>query len=278
MKSILSLIALLYLIQYTSSETDVPSVTVLEDGIVPDFTKCGVPEKTNQFKFSISVSTEGFTKPYTFTILLEEPSYAFASCTVGEKPESTRSTSETEYMDCVIDVAMFPLYGTKVSLLKEYNGDGTFEVKGWQDVIGKANVVQDYSSEGGCYPESLFTFKPEKFADTCVEGKNAISITGGYSGEFKSTFNLELVYFLVDGGNYKGVPCTLSEPSESNTSDLELKCTVGGTKTIQFFETTAYDETAKEYVWITRSEKFSLKDCSSTFIKLTGLLLLCLLF
>ncbi len=299
MKSILSLIALLYLIQYTSSETDVPSVNVLEDGIVGDFTACSVPEKTNKLKFSISVSTEGFTEPYKFNMLLEEPSYAFASCTVGAKSESTRSTAETEYMDCEIDVAMFPLYNTKVSLKTSYGGDGKFEVVGWEDVIGKANVVKDYSSsEDGCYPVSLFTFKPEKFNDTCVEGKNDISITGGYAGEFKSTFNLELVYFLVDEGNYKGVSCTLSEPSESNSSDLELKCTVEGIKTMQFFDTTAYDKTTGEYVWISPSEKFVLKDCSnpgpepgpepgpgpeptptsSSFIKLSALLLLCLLF
>ena len=277
MKSILSLIALLYLIQYTSG---VPSVTVLEDGIIADFTKCSAGETNiNQLNFSISVSTEGFTEPYKFNMLLEEPNYAFASCTVGAKPESTRSTAETEYMDCIINVAIFPLYKTKVSLKTNYGGDGSFEVKGWEDVIGKANVVQDYSSEeGGCYPVSQFTFKPEKFADTCREGKNDISITGEYAGEYKSAFNLEVVYLADEGKKYEQVPCTLSEPSESNSSTLELKCTLEGIKTIQLFDTTAYDETAKEYVWFSPSDQFKLKDCASSFIKLSALLLLCFLF
>ena len=136
MKSILSLITLVYLIQYISSE-DLPSITIKEDGIVNEFTLCNTDENTKKvFRFSISVSTEGFTQPYEFNMPLAEPNNAFASCIVGEKSsEQTRSTSETEYINCLVNTTIFPLYKTKVSLQKDYPGDGNFELVGWEDAL-----------------------------------------------------------------------------------------------------------------------------------------------
>lgn len=295
MKSILSLITLVYLIQYISSE-DLPSITIQQDGIVNEFTLCNTDKNTKkEFRFSISVSTEGFTQPYEFNMPLAEPNNAFASCIVGEESsEQTRSTSETEYINCLVNTTIFPLYKTKVSLQKDYPGDGNFELVGWEDAFGKDNVITDFT-EGevdGCYPTCQISFKPsENLVDTCVENGHSISIKGEYAGEIKGTLNFP-VYYLVEENKYRGAYCTLSKVSESNASDLELKCTVKDIKTMKFFDTIAYDETAETYVWISSSVKYELKDCSnpqpdpepdptpsfSSFIKLSVLLLLSLLF
>ena len=310
MKSILSLIALAYLIQFSLSETEVPSVTILEDGIIADFTSCAADEnQKTKLSFSIAVTTEGFENAYTFKMGLAEPKFAYAECTVGEKEsEPTRSTSETEYMECVVDSTLFAIYNTKVSLLTNYGGDGTFEMLGWAEVFGTNNVVVDYTSGDvdGCYPKNCtLSFTPSKnIVDTCEEdGKHDISITGELKGEFKGALSF-MAWYSIGENKYGGSTCTLQEPaSKTNESDLELKCTIQkDTKSIQFFDTIPYDEKAGQFVWIIASEKYELKDCSkpepepgpgpepgpepepepkpvsSSYITLSALLLLSLLF
>ena len=293
MKSILSLIALAYLIQFSLSETEVPSVKILEDGIIADFTLCTADEnQKTKLSFSIAVTTEGFEKPYTFKMGLAEPKFAYAECTVGEKePEQTRSTSEAEYMDCVVDSTLFAIYHTKVSLLTNYGGDEAFKMLGWADVIGKNNVVIDYTSGEveGCYPKNTFNFAPSKnIVDTCAEdGKHDISITGEFMGDFKEALSF-MPWYSIGENKYGGSNCTIQEPaSKSNKIDLELKCTIQkDTKSIQFFYTIPFDEKARQFIWISETEKYVLKDCSkpepkpsfSSYITLSALLLLSLLF
>ena len=288
MKSILSLIALAYLIQFSFS---LPSVTVQEGGIIADFTKCD--ETKTKFSFSIEVKTEGFDKEYTFLMPLAEPILALAECTVGKKEESTRSTAETEYMDCVVDTLKFAIYQTKVTLLADYAGDGNFELSGWADVIGKNNLVVDYTSGDvdGCNIDAPVYFKPgEDLVDTCAEdGKHEISVKGVFQGTLPNPLSF-MTWYSVGKNQYESSTCTLQAAS-AESQDAELKCTVKKeAKTLQFFETIPYEETAKQYVWIMTSKQFNLKDCGkpepepepkpsfSAYIKLSGLLLLSLLF
>ena len=280
MKSILSLIALAYLIQFSFSSSDIPTVTVLEDGILPP--TCLLDQINSLFKFSIPVQTEGFTAPHEFKMLLETPGYIFATCTVGYKETEVRSTTEEEYMDCEIDTSMFPIYGTSVTLSKNYGGDGTFELNGWDTVIGKKNVVITYVGDDGCYQDYRITFTPNgDFFDQCTDqpGEHIFSVTGTGAGEFMGELNF-VAWFLVAGEKYRGGVCRLAPPSETeaNTSDLELTCKVEAFQTLQFFDTLPYDQVAGQYVRIYPSEKFGLKDCFSTFTKLSALLLLSLLF
>ena len=283
MKSILSLIALAYLIQFSFS---LPSVTVQEGGIIADFTKCA-DDKT-KFEFSIEDKTEGIEKENTFLMPLAEPILALAECTVGKKEESTRSTAETEYMDCVVDTLKFAIFQTKVTLLADYAGDGKFEMLGWADVIGKNNLVVDYTSSG-CNINAPVSFKPgEDLVDTCAEdGKHEISVKGVFQGEFPNPLSF-MTWYSVGKNEYESSTCTLQAVS-AESQDAELKCTVKKeAKTLQFFETIPYVETAKQYVWIMTSKQFNLKDCGkpepepkpsfSAYIKLGGLLLLSLLF
>lgn len=284
MKSILSLIALAYLIQFSFS---LPSVTVQEDGIIPDFTNC--LEKT-KLTFSISVKTEGFDKEYKFAMPLAEPNLAFAECTVAKKEEEpTRSTAETEYMECVIDTLKFAVYKTKVSLLADYAGDGNFELLGWKDVFGKNNLVADFTSGevDGCYPPDVpLSFTPsENLDDTCAEdGKHEISLKGTIIGDLPNPLSF-VTWYSVGKNEYESSTCTLQAAS-AESKDAELKCTVKKeAKTLQFFETIPYEEKAQQYVWILPSKQFNL-DCGkpepkpsfSAYIKLSGLLLLSLLF
>ena len=259
MKSILSLIALAYLIQFSFSSSDIPTVTVLEDGITTF--NCLLDKTTSLFQFSILVETEGFTSPYEFKMRLEKPSYVFATCTVGNKETAVRSTTEEEYIDCQIDTSMFPIYDTEVALLKNYGGDGSFELKGWEEVIGKNNVVTKYEGEkDGCYQDYRITFAPNgDFFDQCTDqpGEHIFSVTGETSGEVMGELNF-VAWFLVAGEKYRGGVCRLAPPSdtEANSSDLELTCKVEASQTLQFFDTLPYDQVADEYVWIYSSEKF----------------------
>lgn len=283
MKSILSLIALAYLIQFSFS---LPSVTVQEGGIIGEFTDCA--ETKAKFSFSIEVKTEGFDKEYTFAMPLAEPNLAFAECTVAKKEEETRSTAETEYMECVVDTLKFAVYKTKVSLLADYAGDGNFELLGWKDVIGKNNLVVDYTgTPDGCYPDGVpLSFTPsEDLVDTCAEdGKHEISLKGTIIGDLPNPLSF-VTWYSVGKNEYESSTCTLKAVS-AESKDAELKCTVKKeAKTLQFFETIPYEETAKQYVWILPSKQFNL-DCGkpepkpsfSAYIKLSGLLLLSLLF
>lgn len=282
MKSILSLITLAYLIQFSFSSSDIPTVTVLEDGIATF--NCLLDKTTSLFQFSILVETEGFTSPHEFKMRLEKPNYMFATCTVGNKETAVRSTSEEEYIDCEIDTSMFPIYGpTEVALLKNFEGDGTFVLNGWETVIGKNNVVETYvKEEDGCFQDYRITFNPNgDFFDQCTDqpGEHIFSVTGETEGNVMGELNF-VAWFLVAGEKYRGGVCRLAPPSdtEANSSDLELTCKVEASQTLQFFDTLPYDQVADEYVRIFTSEKFGLKDCFSTFTKLSALLLLSLLF
>ena len=279
MKSILSLIALAYLIQFSISSSD-PTVTVLGDGIATF--NCLSDQTSSVFQFSILVQTEGFTSPYEFKMLLEKPSYVFATCTVGNKETAVRSTSEEEYMDCQIDTSMFPMYDTEVALLKDYRGDGAFVLNGWDTVIGQNNVITKYEGDVGCYHAYTKSFNPNgDFFDQCTDqpGEHIFSVTGTGAGDFTGELNF-VAWFLVAGEKYRGGVCRLAPPSETevNSSDLELTCKVEASQTLQFFDTLPYDQTADTFVWIYPSVKFELKDCFSTFTKISALLLLSLLF
>ena len=127
MKSIFSLIALVCFIQLSFSLSDIPTITILQNGIIRNMSICmkstkGKSKGKSGFTFYIWVSNEGFSNIYQFKMLLEEPSYAFATCS-AEPRYATRST-----MECYIDTGMFPLNGTKVLLQPSYRGDGNFEL------------------------------------------------------------------------------------------------------------------------------------------------------
>ena len=279
MKSIL-LIALACLIQLSFSSTDVATVTIKEEGIIDSLTQCfGDGQGHASFKFSIAVTTEGFAAPYQFKMLLGSPSYAFATCVVGPQESETRSTSEDEYIDCEIDVSMFPLYQTKVSLLQSYGGDGTFELLNWEKVIGVRNLVEDFTLEGGCYNSYSLTFLPsEEWTDDCtnVRGRHIVSFLGEYNGEYRGALSL-VPWFLIENGKYRGAVCELREPTVvANSGQLELVCDLEENYSfIKFFDTTAYDQTTGTNVWIEGTDVvYQLMDCGLSFIKMSGLLLL----
>ena len=225
MKSIL-LIALACLIQLSFSSSDVAKVTIKEDGIYDAYTVCfnDIPG-SSILNFRIAVTTEGFTDPYEFTIPLNKPSYAFATCIVGPKKSETRSTSEEEYMICTIYTSMFPLYQTAVLLPKSYSGDGNFQLSNWEQVIGARNLIADYSLEGGCYDKYSITFQPsEDYVDSCSKekGRHIVSILGKYNGDYKGAFYF-VPSFLIEDGNYRKALCELREPTvAANSGELEL--------------------------------------------------------
>ena len=175
------------------------------------------------------------------------------------------------------------LAGTTLSLFKNYGVDGSFELKRWEEVFGKNNIITTYEEKDGCYYLYYdLTFKPNgDFIDKCGDraGEHIFSITGESEGEFKGELNF-VAWFLVADEKYRGGVCKLSKVStqKENSSDLKLTCTVEAVKSLQFFNTLPGDKKADTFVWIYPSERFELKESFSSFIKLSALLLLSLLF
>ena len=165
-------------------------------------------------------------------------------------------------MDCVIDATAFPLYSTEIALLKDFKGDGSFEVIGWTEVIGQRNVVVELD-QNGSYHSYLLTFTPgNSLIDSCQDGQHVVSIRGKKGGEFRNTLNF-LIYYLSDGERIQEGMCSLSAVDESNSSDeLKLVCKFDSKRSIQFFHTTPYDEQSDTFVWITQTNIYELIDCS----------------
>lgn len=107
MKSIFSWIALACFIQLSFSLSVVPTITILQDGIDRTMGYCMLKGRRYEkcksgLSFSIWATNEGFSYMYKFKMLLEEPSYVFATCYVEPQKYVTRSTKEGKYLAILI--------------------------------------------------------------------------------------------------------------------------------------------------------------------------------
>ena len=274
---LLIILAFLSIVKCSTDKT-----VTIEDGIITVSDACMGQENPFSYTFYISISTEGFEEDYNFKMLLAQPSYAFAECTIfAPQLGPIRSTSESEQMKCTISMIMFPLTGP-VYLDASYDAAGEdFVLLGWNEVIGKNYIVKN--DENDCHPPIGYLFTPGSYIDQCTSEKGVhdlsvmgtLTIAPGY--EFTRALSIT-PYLLVDSTKYRGALCTLNYIPENSGEDYELRCQFEDGLSAQFFPTLPYDsEDNSLFVWISQSNPMELKNCFSSFIKLSSLILLSLL-
>lgn len=278
MRAIISLFLLTFLIQNSLSSSDF-DITITGIDKEQAF-GCFPEEKTlgPVFVFYLKMKVTGFPDIEAGTewkIRLDDP-YAYASCFIYANDGKEQSTA------CTINVLLFPLDQIKFpQTYSHYDKSYGWTVTNW-DILAKEPI-----SLQPCYPKYLYSFTPS--ADTreevvCNSQYNQVTIYGKFEKASSSSLrrlstDVELkfkTYILIDG--YFGeAKCEYSTVNEANSSEDALYCLIYGEKNFQFFQTAAVDTVEQATVLVRASRQYNLISCSSSFLKLGGILLASLL-
>ena len=236
-----------------------------EEGFIITFQKDGLvtydcsPDPL-KYIFGMKVITSGFVKPFEFTLYLENPSYAYASCVV---PITTEGDN---YISCEIDTTIFPLYPQNKITFRQTLTSSTISIEGWEENVG----LHYFLLNNYCGPVvSAYGI----FSDLSGTPKNYLTKTEDYI-----TYTFQPYYF--SDGKISQAYCEVNVPN-TNSEDVEdkISCVVQGEKEAILFYTTALELTEqtdnKKLVQVNILDQVSL---NGSYLKLTGLLLLSLLF
>jgi hypothetical protein len=262
-----------------------------EEGFIITFQKDGLvtydcsPDPL-KYIFGMKVITSGFVKPFEFTLYLENPSYAYASCVV---PITTEGDN---YISCEIDTTIFPLYPQNKITFRQTLTSSTISIEGWEENVGlhyfllnnycgpspfaysfnqnqNSKFYIDYYNSNGFPVVSAYGI----FSDLSGTPKNYLTKTEDYI-----TYTFQPYYF--SDGKISQAYCEVNVPN-TNSEDVEdkISCVVQGEKEAILFYTTALELTEqtdnKKLVQVNILDQVSL---NGSYLKLTGLLLLSLLF
>ena len=269
-----SIIFFACLIQTIFSSTDDYYITVQEDPLVagecqPDYT----------LLFYIKVITSGFEDKFDFKLVLN--SYIIADCTVPPTGEG-----KVDYIQCVVNANLYPLVRQTTITLQETLTFTDITLENWEYA---SKQTLDFGFF--CYPPTDYTFTQGESGFTLVSDEDDQFIFEGY-GSF--TINSPQNYLTsTDEQIYNFQPhiysdnklyyadCNVYVPID-NSADYKIHCAVKGKDQAVFFPTNTKNEEGATFLFnvyeaVDLPER-SDSDSSSSFIKLTGFLLLCLLF
>ena len=253
-------------------------ITFLKDGLINK----GCTNNALKYSFSMKVITSGFVKPFEFKLYLETPSYAYATCTV---PITTEGDN---YIDCEIDTTIFPLYADYKITFRESLTSSTISIEGWEENVG----LHYFLLNNYCGPSPFtYSFNQDQNSKFYIDyyNSNGFPVVSAY-GIFKEvsgtpknyltetedyiTYTFQPYYF--SDGELAQAYCEVYVPN-TNSEDPgdKISCVVQGEKEAILFYTTALESTDNKLFQVNILDQVSL---NGSYLKLTGLLLLSLLF
>ena len=269
---VLFLFAFLFQTIFSASENNV--VTIEE---FAEIKQCQSYQGNVVYGFNFYAKTEGFKADYTyFRFLLAAPDYAYAECAIPA------SNDQTQIIECFILASIFPLFDiTKFILPKDIQIFGNTEeiyLENWSILSNKEiNIVTE------CFVQYQYMYAvgdKEPFSLTEDElGMKMVSAQGTFSdeqynrlGKTEVEYPVEF-YAFVDTG-FTPISCIIYP--FSNGGEDEINCFTDGIKKVVFFPTIATSKTeVNKFVRISMYREVSLV---GSFIKLTGMIFLCLLY
>lgn len=253
-----------------------------EEGFIINFQENGLLSdgclNSINFEFQMKVITSGFTQPFQFNLTFSSPSYLLAFCTV---PISTEGYN---FITCYIDTTIFPLYKENKIIFPDTLYSSVISIEGWEtNVAGSSITLNSY-----CGPSS-FTYVYDQNEDSKffieyynTAGNPVVSNYGSfkdYSQNYLKETEDYITYafqpYYYSDGEIHNAYCEVYVPNTNSAEDHKISCEVKGTDEAFFFYTTAIEETDHNYVQVNILGNVSL---DGTYLKLTGLLLLALLF
>lgn len=262
------LIILVFLIQITNSSKH---ITFLSRG-----TTYGCDNSGN-YVFDILIKEyEGVN---SFMIILEEPSYASATCLIkGDKVDY--------YIKCTINGEIYPLELTKVELPNSLLGVD-FEYSGWENIASHPVLDTAASCIIDEFSLSHFNLEPKGKVIKTAFSKNEYEFK--IPGIFKAAMSIDTtlptykinVNYIYDNSLVLGTAhdCILSINDKINIthSKSQLTCKIEGKNAVLFFPTIATNDENEVRVYMHISEKYKLNSSFLCF-KLTFLSVFLLLF
>ena len=244
------------------------------------------------YSFKIHCRTDGMVSGEKITILLDNPPYASAECTLSREPESDIPGEEDNFF-CDINGQIYPLIKDDIVLCNRtecIKGDGEIIIEKWENITRQNPIDKD----ADCfYPydyELSFDLEKEIKHNCLPDGKEELTFSGAYSDikknlELKSSTEYTIKPYLTIDGNLAKSECIIipentTDPSSSKTP-CKVKCILNGKTKAQFFRTISNLEKDNKnstfYALILNSTEIALKNCSSSFLKLSSFLLIALL-
>jgi hypothetical protein len=258
-----------------------------EEGFIITFQKDGLTTydcllNPLKYSFTMKVITSGFEKPFDFILYFETPSYAYASCRV---PITTEGDN---YIECEIDTTIFPLYPQNKITFRQTLTSSTISIEGWEENVG----LHYFLLNNYCGPSPFtYSFNQDQNSKFYIDyyNSNGFPVVSAY-GIFKEvsgtpknyltetedyiTYTFQPYYF--SDGELAQAYCEVYVPN-TNSEDPgdKISCVVQGEKEAILFYTTALESTDNKLFQVNILDQVSL---NGSYLKLTGLLLLSLLF
>ena len=275
MKNILKTLFFICFIQaiFCSGE-DYYTITVQEGGL----SSVGCPDITS-FVFYIKVITSGFVEPYTFPMFLENPSYAFASCTIPITQEGE------QYITCEIDTTKFALYAGYQVTLPATLTSSTIKIENWGYVGGLS-----FTLSTDCVIQAAYLFEPDSQSTFNFEYYNEkgnpivshygtfeeLGINKNYLTESESQFYVYPYYYSDE--QLKQAYCEIYSYNLNSADPVDkILCEVEGHEAI-FFPTVAQESTSSTNPIFIRLNLLAKINLLGSYLKISALLLLSLLF
>lgn len=256
MKSIFSLLLLVFFSQNTLSSTDY-DVTILGLGETV-YDGCRYDAQAPYFGFSLNVIAYGFNQETEWKIRIGR--VAFANCVIYPKE------GEMQTITCAIDINLFPLKNARFpATYSHYDQRYIWTVTGWE------NIANYEILSGSCYPKYLYSFVA--YSNTQHEvicdgaGNNKVTIYGRFDmAQYQnlrrlSTDSLEFSPVLIVDGILAYANCAISLDFTENSSEYPMVCVIDGKKDFQFFSTTAIDTYSQSRVLVEDSNRLGLLVC-----------------
>ena len=255
MKSIFSLLLLVFFIQSSLASTDY-DITIIGLGETI-YDGCKSDNQVPYFGFSLNVFAIGFKEVTEWKINVGR--LAYANCEVYPK-------EEMQTIVCAIDVNLFPLKSVKFPpIYSHFDQRYYWTVTGWEKIANK-EIFANF-----CYPKYFYSFVPSTKTQHLVEcdyaGNNKVTIFGKFDmAQFKnlrrlSTDSFEFSPILIVDGLYAKANCLISPDFTQNSSEDAMVCVMNGRKYFQFFATTAIEYNEQSRILIEDSNKLALINC-----------------
>lgn len=255
MKSISSLLLLVFFAQNTLSSTDY-DVTILGLGETV-YDGCQSDAQYPLFAFSLNVFAIGFKEETEWKISMGR--LVYANCVIYPK-------EEMQTIVCAIDINLFPLKTVKFpATYSHFDQRYLWTVSGWENIANKEIFLNK------CYPKYLYSFTPSSKTQHLVEcdfaGNNKVTIFGKFEMAFSqnlrrlSTDSFEFSPILIVDGFFAKANCLISFDDRVNSSEDSMVCVMNGRKYFQFFTTTAIEFHEQSRILIEDSNKLALINC-----------------
>lgn len=214
--------------------------------------------KKDDHKLNISFfgNINGDVQKQTFLIYLKTPGYFYLSCLMPE----TKKTSNDIYINCILDVQIFPLrYFNYIELPKTFPAIQGYSASNW-NLNQYSTLYTDYYYQDY---KLYFNVIGSTQVDCYMKGINMISFYGSLETEegLAKLEQYEFENYVKQDNYYAYISCILYNIN-SYYGYYQMECFSIGQLKVLLFPTIFQDKNSNEFIFIDKLEEVTLKKCN----------------